>query len=283
MTGDAGSLTESAGGLHCRAIKPLIGSEVQDGKDALLGGAHAQEIRDLLEQRGVLVFPKIGFSDMEQIAFTKTLGDYKADMPDGSVTTISLDPAVAANADFTRTSFFWHFDGFMNDVPIRASIMSARVLSPTGGNTEFCNTYAAYDALPDERKRQIEGLQAVHAHAGAHMSLEPEPSYERFQQWQQIPRNTLPLVWKHRSGRKSLVIGNTVVNIIGMDPLDGLELLVWLRDWATQDRFAYSHDWSVGDAVIWDNTGTLHRVMPYPPDSGRLMHRTKLAGEESIV
>lgn len=269
--------------LSWREIKPLIGAEIMADKASLLGGAHAVQIRELLEERGVLVFPGAELEDEEQIAFTRSLGEYAPDLADGSVTPISIDPRVSSSADFTRTSFFWHFDGYMNDVPIRASIMSARVLSQTGGKTEFCNTYAAYDALPDERKRQLEGLQAVHAHAAAHLSLEPEPSFERFSQWQKIPSNTLPLVWTHRSGRKSLVVGNTAVNIVGMDPLEGLELLVWLRDWATQDQFSYSHDWILGDMVMWDNTGTLHRVTPYPADSGRLMHRTKLAGEEPFA
>jgi alpha-ketoglutarate-dependent taurine dioxygenase len=168
----------------------------------------------------------------------------------------------------------------MSEVPILASILCAEVLAPEGGDTEFANTYAAYEALPEDRKRQLEGLRAVHAMAGAQMSVEPEPSYARFRQWLEVRRGDLPLVWKHRSGRKSLVIGNTALNVIGIDPLDGMDLLVWLRDWATQDRFRYVHKWSVGDAVMWDNTGTLHRATPYDPNSGRLLRRTKLAGEE---
>ena len=166
---------------------------------------------------------------------------------------------------------------------LRASIMCAKALSPTGGETQFCNTYAAYEALPEERKAQLEGLCAVHALAAAQRALDPEPSYETFQQWLKVRRNTLPLVWKHRSGRKSLVIGNTAVNVVGIDPLEGLELLVWLRDWATQERFRYGHAWRLGDAVMWDNTGSLHRAMPYDPDCGRMLHRTKLEGEEPVA
>jgi alpha-ketoglutarate-dependent taurine dioxygenase len=79
------------------------------------------------------------------------------------------------------------------------------------------------------------------------------------------------------------VVGNTAVNIIGIDPLEGLDLLVWLRDWATREEFRYSHEWSTGDAVLWDNTGTLHRATPYPENSGRVMRRTKLAGEEPFA
>lgn len=266
--------------LAYREIKPEIGAEVLATKQALLGGEHAADIRELLERRGVLVFPRVDFSEQELIAFTHTLGTFAPDRGENEVTPISIDPRGGSSADYTRASFFWHFDGYMNPVPILGSILCAKVLSPTGGETEFCNTYAAYEALPEDRKRQLEGLQAVHALAGAQRAVDPEPSYETFRQWLKVRRNTLPLVWKHRSGRKSLVIGNTAVNVVGMDPLDGLELLVWLRDWATQERFHYAHSWSLGDAVLWDNTGTLHRVRPYPADSGRLMMRTKIAGEE---
>ncbi len=266
--------------LVCHALKPLIGGVIDAGKNALLGGEHAEEMRVLLERLGVLIFPRINFTDQEQIAFTQTLGRYEPDRTDGAATEISIDPSAGDSAEYTKSSFFWHFDGYMNEAPILGSMLSCVRSSPTGGNTEFCNTYAAWEALPVERKAALEGLRAVHALAGAQLSVEPEPSYATFSKWLKVRHRTLPLVWTHRSGRKSLVIGNTAVNVIGMQPLDGLELLVWLRDWATQERFTYSHSWSVGDAVLWDNTGTLHRATPYAPDSGRLMRRTKLAGEE---
>ena len=269
--------------LSYRTIKPDIGAIVLAGKEALLGGAHAAEIRTLLEERGVLVFPQVHFSSEEQIAFTKTLGRFESDRGDGEATDISIDPAGGRSAQYTKSSFFWHFDGYFNDVPILASILTCVAAAPTGGDTEFCNTYAAWEALPGERKAQLEPLRAVHALAGAQLSIEPEPSYATFSEWLKVRSNILPLVWTHRSGRKSLVIGNTAVNVVGIDPLEGLELLVWLRDWATRERFSYCHRWSVGDAVLWDNTGTLHRATPYPPDCGRLMRRTKLAGEEPFA
>ncbi len=272
-----------AGTLASRAIKPLIGAEVLADKAALLGGEHAAEIRELLEARGVLVFPGTHFDDAEHIMFTGTLGAYEPDKPDGEVTPISIDPDGGSSAQYTRASFFWHFDGYFNQVPVLASIMRPLVLSETGGETEFCNTYAAWEELPEARKAQLEGLRAVHALAAAQLAVEPEPDYATFQQWQGVKSNVLPLVWRHRSGRKSLVIGNTAVGIVGMDPLESLELLVFLRDWATQERFTYSHGWSPGDLVMWDNTGTLHRATPYPPESGRRMARTKLAGEEPFT
>jgi alpha-ketoglutarate-dependent taurine dioxygenase len=264
-------------------ISKSIGSRIWHDKAALLEGEFAREIRSLLEVRGVLVFPKVSFTEDEQIAFTSTLGSYVPDQADGGTTDITIDPSAGRAAEYTKSAFFWHFDGYMNDAPILGSMLCCVAPAPSGGRTEFANTYAAWEALPDKRKQQIEGLNAVHAMAGAQLSVDPEPSYETFTEWQKVRHRALPLVWTHRSGRKSLVVGNTAVNIIGIDPLEGLDLLVWLRDWATREEFRYSHEWSTGDAVLWDNTGTLHRATPYPENSGRVMRRTKLAGEEPFA
>ncbi len=268
--------------LQFRDVKPEIGAEILADKAALLSGAHAAELRDLLERKGVLVFPRVHFTDEEQIVFTKTLGIFAPESRSGDIYKVTLDERQTATAEYLKGSFFWHFDGAMNAVPIRASILSSKVVAPTGGNTEFANTYAAYEALPENRKKQIEGLRAVFAATATQMCHTPEPSYAEFMKWRALGRVELPLVWNHASGRKSLVIGNYAVNVLGMDPLDGIELLVYLRDWATQDRFHYSHKWAVGDTVMWDNTGTLHRAMPYPLDCGRMLHRTKLQGEEPL-
>ena len=96
------------------------------------------------------------------------------------------------------------------------------------------------------------------------------------------PDTTHRLVWKHKPGRKSLVIGCHADHILGMDRDESDALLQELIDWATQPRFVYRHEWTVGDLLIWDNTGVLHRAEPYPLDSGRVMHRCTLAGEEAF-
>ena len=96
------------------------------------------------------------------------------------------------------------------------------------------------------------------------------------------PQRVHPLVWTHRSGRKSLVLGVTTSHVEGMDEAEGRQLLASLLDHATAPDRVYSHQWEVGDLVIWDNRGTLHRVTPYPEDSGRLMHRVTLVGDEPI-
>ncbi|MGK2909542.1 MAG: TauD/TfdA dioxygenase family protein [Sphingobium sp.] len=171
----------------------------------------------------------------------------------------------------------------MGDVPIFASLMSSRKLSDTGGQTEFSNTYAAYDDLPEAEKVALEKLKVVHMFEVAQRYVQPEPSYDLLKAWQQFQPNVLPLVWTHRSGRKSLVLGSTASHVEGMDLREGWALLTRLRDYATQPQFVYRHEWTLGDLVIWDNTGTMHRALAYAMDNGRMMHRTNLAGEESFA
>jgi len=269
--------------LKAADISRFIGSKVGLDKQALLSGVHSGDLRELLERRGVLVFPRIDFTDDEQVAFTKTLGTFAPELFGEEIYKISLDTNVNARADYLKGSLYWHVDGTMNKVPILASLLSAKVLSPTGGNTEFCNTYAAWDELPAEEKIKLEGLRVMHSAWTSLFYYDPEPSLAKTQELMAIGEQELPLVWKHRSGRKSLVLGCTAHHVIGMSARESTELLVRLREWATQPRFSYSHQWTVGDLVMWDNTGTMHRATPYPPDCGRMLHRTKLMGEEPFT
>jgi alpha-ketoglutarate-dependent taurine dioxygenase len=269
--------------LTTRDLTPRIATEIRADKATLLGGAHAASIRQLLEQRGVLVFPKINFTDEEQIAFTETLGTFAPEMRGDKVYKVTLDTKINEQADYLKGSFYWHIDGTMNSVPILASLLSSRVLSASGGDTDFCNTYAAYDDLPDEEKQQYATLRVMHSAWNTLFYYEPEPKIETLRGMMRIGDRELPLVWTHRSGRKSLVLGCTARHIVDMDFKKSVEILVKLRDWATQPQFSYRHKWSVGDLVIWDNTGTMHRATPYDPNCGRLLHRTKLEGEEAFA
>ena len=270
--------------LKTRDLKPRIGTEVLADKAALLSGQHADALRELLEQRGVLVFPRIGLSDDEQIAFTQTLGTFAPERSGEKLYSVTLDTTVNAQADYLKGSLYWHIDGTMNDVPIRASLLTSKVLpSDGGGDTEFCNTYAAYDGLSDEDKAELHGLTAMHSAWNTLFYFDPEPDLAHLRSMMRIGDKELPLVWRHHSGRKSLVLGCTARHIVGMDYVKSAELLVRLREWSTRPDFVYRHQWSVGDLVIWDNTGTMHRAMPYNPDSGRLLVRTKLEGEEPFA
>jgi alpha-ketoglutarate-dependent taurine dioxygenase len=230
----------------------------------------------------VVIFPEINLTDEEQVEFTKTIGIHAPENEAG-VFKVTLDSTENDVADYLRSGFFWHLDGTMDKLPIRASILSARRLSPVGGQTEWANTYAAYEALPDEDKRAIAHLTARHTLEAHHSSIYPEPSYAQLVEWRQHPSRTLPLVWNHKSGRKSLIVGNSVGFIEDMDRDESRLLLAKLRDHTTQPQFVYRHEWKVGDMVMWDNCGTIHRAIRYPADSGRMMHRTKIKGEEAFA
>ena len=269
--------------LSHEQLKPKIGSRILNSKKELLSGALSGELRELIEQRGVLVFPEIHFTDEEQIAFTKTLGTFLPEIQGEEIYKISLDKSLnRKSTEYLKGSLFWHIDGTMNKVPIGAAILSSKVLPTWGGNTEFCNTYAAYDALPEEKKQQIDKLRVVHSMWNSQLYHTPEPTSAQLEEWMAMGEVELPIVWKHRSGRKSLVLGCTAQYVVGLEPKESAKLLHGLREWATSAPFHYAHVWKVGDAVMWDNTGTMHRAMPYDPDCGRLLHRTKTAGVEPI-
>lgn len=266
-------------------LTPRIGAEIRTDRATLLDGARAQDIRDALEARGVLCFRGVALDDEEQLAFAATLGEI---LPQGrnGIFTVSMDAKANPSpeiAEYQRGAVFWHFDTATSAVPTRASILGARTLSETGGETEFANTYAAYDDLPDDEKAYFATLRVVHSTEAAQRLVNPWPTYAKLQQWQSIPTAEHPLVWTHRSGRKSLVLGATASHIVGMGLDEGRALLCRLAEWATQPHYVYRHTWAPGDLVMWDNTGTLHRVTPYPEDSGRRMHRTTLVGEEPLA
>jgi alpha-ketoglutarate-dependent taurine dioxygenase len=265
-------------------IKPNIGSRVLNGKQDLLSGRVATELRELLEQRGVLVFPEIHFSDEEQVAFTKTLGTFQPERMSGDIFKVTLDTKENPHsAEYLKGSLYWHLDGTMNPVPILASLLASKKLPSWGGNTGFCNTYAAWELLPTERQAELDGLRVMHSAWASLFYHEPEPSLAKLKDMQAIGERELPLVWKHRSGRKSLVLGCTAHHVIGVDAARSSQILVGLREWATSEQFSYSHEWKVGDLVMWDNTGTIHRAEAYDLASGRMLHRTKLAGEEPFA
>lgn len=273
--------------LRHEPLRPKIGSSVLNSKAELLAGSLGPAIRTLLEERGVLVFKQINFTDDEQVAFTKTLGEFAPErMGDGeNVSKITLDiKENPAAAEYLKGSLYWHIDGTMNDVPILASLLSCKVRAPKGtGNTGFCNTYAAWDALPDDRKAELEPLRAIHGVWPTVFYYDPEPSVAKLRGMKTVGENELPLVWNHRSGRKSLVIGCTTLQILGKTPFESAEIIHGLREWSTQEEFSYSHEWDEGDLVMWDNTGTMHRAEAYDLTCGRMMHRTKLKGEEPFA
>ena len=263
-------------------LAPKIGSEIRTDLDTLLSGREASTIREVLEQRGVVFFRGLDIGDEQQVAIAETLGTLVANEGQGGINKISLDEKVNQRAKYLQGSMFWHFDGSLQPLPNLATLLRAVQLSETGGQTEFCNTYAAYEDLPEADKEAIAELRVVHSAERSQYYVTPEMSYDEVAFWQKSPTKACPIVWTHQSGRKSLLLGATSDYVIGLPVEESRALLARLRDCATQPQYVYQHQWQPGDLLIWDNTGTMHRVLPYAVDSGRLMHRTILAGEEPL-
>lgn len=248
----------------------------------------AEQCRELLNRHGVVVYREAHISDADLVTFSRALGEVvvaKAgahpDYPE--ISPVSLDPAKSHLAGLRRSTIFWHADGLMDVLPQKATLLTARDVADDGGDTEFANTYAAYDALTEARKAELAAYRVVHSVAASQLLLNPNPSPEERAAWNRAPSREHPLVWRHRDGRHSLLIGATAGEIVGMTPEDGRALLDELLVWTTQPQFVLRHQWTVGDLVVWDNTGMLHRAIPYEPTSPRLMHRTTLVGEEEIA
>ena len=222
---------------------------------------------EALEENGVLVFRQLHLDDETQVRFSKRLDDVgKAEpAPPPSIYTVSLDPTKSHTAEYLRGTFDWHIDGAQDEVPTKATMLSAVVLSTAGGETEFASTYAAYDDLSADEKERFESVRVLHSFEASQRLVNPDPSPEELARWREKPDREHPLVWWHRSGRKSLVIGATADHVVGMDMRGGRALLADLMARATGPDRVYRHEWSVGDLVIWDNTGVMHRVQPYDP------------------
>ncbi len=273
---------KSAAFVGERKLTPRIGSELVVDKEVLLGGAVSANVRLILQERGVVCFRRLGLTDEEQVRFARTIGNVE-DEGENFVFDVSLDPRQNPEAaEYLKSSVFWHFDGSSVDVPNFGCLLSARRLASSGGSTEFCNTYAAYEDLPPSNQAHCETLRVVHSIESMQRLVTSWPTYSQLVKWQAFEEKTHPLVWTHESVRKSLVIGASASHVEGMGIAEGRALLCRLAEWATQPRYVYRHDWQLGDLIIWDNTGTMHRVMPYSADSGRLMKRTKLRGEEHL-
>ena len=273
--------------LQAIDLTPRVGSEFRIDRDVLLSGAQALQIRDLLVQRGVIIARGLHLSDDEQRALARTLGDLrlgtvKKEGEEGLMK-VTFDKKINPEyAQFFFGSQLWHMDGTYEEVPPFATLLTPRVLSETGGQTEFCNTYAAYEDLSEADKALIDGLQVIHTMQAALFPGKPDCSVEEFALWSSYPNRAHPLVWHHKSGRKSLVLSTSGSYIVGMHPAQSRDLLTRLMAHTAQPQYLYRHTWQMGDLLIWDNTGTMHRVLPFPDDSGRQLHRFTLNGEEAV-
>ena len=275
-----------------KPITPSIGAHVYVAAEDITKDGVPDQIFEALNTYNVLVFPEINLGDDQFIALTGELGDMQAATvtADGSepsskgVYRIALDKNDKTQLDYVKGNNFWHMDGTSYNIPGKGTLLKCENPPSEGGETDFANLFAAYEALPQERKQQLEGMRVQHCLAAVGKRFYEQPTEDDFARWNAIfPLTEHPLVWHQQNGRTSLLIGSTAESIVGLPGEEGAQLLEDLLEWCTQDQFTYRHSWKKGDLVIFNNPGLLHRSRPYTESAGRVMHRTTLKGYEAIA
>jgi alpha-ketoglutarate-dependent 2,4-dichlorophenoxyacetate dioxygenase len=228
----------------------------------------------------VLVFPAQQLTPSQHVDFAQVFGplepninsyqdEIKRERIDNRISDVSnLDQdneILKANSRKRLSSLanrLWHTDSIFRHVPARASLLYARSVAPIGGHTEFADMRAAWDALPDETRRRIDGMVVEHSifHSRAKLGFTDYSDRERaaLPPARQVIVRTIP-----ETGRRALYIASHAVRVIGLPEGESSRLLEELMAHATQRRFVYTHRWRLNDLVMWDNRCTMHRGTEY--------------------
>lgn len=255
-------------------------------------------IDDAMDRFAVLVFRGQPLDQDQQIAFASRFGTLDAGLkklnpnaPDRfkyremiDISNVKPDGSLhAANDRKTLSNFanqLWHSDSSFQQPAGKYSMLSAVVVPPKGGQTEYADLRAAWDALPADLKAEIEGLHSVHAALHSRMWLGDTPSEAELAK---MPPVQWPLVRIHPgSKRKVLWVGVHATHIVEKTLAEGRMLLAELLEHATQREFVYRHEWQVGDFVIWDNRATVHRGRRYDLNARRELRRTTTNDMDSL-
>jgi alpha-ketoglutarate-dependent 2,4-dichlorophenoxyacetate dioxygenase len=272
-------------GISTRQLHPVFVGEIT-GADLSrpLDPATRDEIERAMDRYAVCVLPNQRLDDDRQTAFASLYGalevsplTHKQDggplapprIQNRNIFDVSnLDesgnilPLDDQRRAYRQGNELWHTDSSFRQKSAMWSMLHARVIPPNGADTEFADTRAAYDALPEAIKKKIENLVAEHSiwHSRARLGGYTPTEQER----KDRPPALHPLVRRHPgSGRKALYIASHASQILGWPVDEGRALLAELLEFATQPRFVYAHKWRLGDLVIWDNRCTLHRATPF--------------------
>jgi alpha-ketoglutarate-dependent 2,4-dichlorophenoxyacetate dioxygenase len=253
-----------------------------------------------IDRHAVLVFPDQRIDDAQQIAFSLRLGplegaakavlkEKRRDLPREIVDVSNIDEkdglfgATDRRRLYSLGNQLWHTDASFRRIPARYSMLSARIIPPAGGETEFADLRAAWDALPEAMRRRVDGLVAEHSiwHSRAKVGLTAVDDEEKAQ----LPPVPQTLVRTHPgSKRRTLYLAAHAFRIEGLSDAEGAALIDELMRFATEPRFVYTHRWTVGDLVMWDNRCTMHRGRPYDDTTHRReMHRTTVRDHASTL
>jgi len=287
--------------ISIRPLHPLLGAEVA-GVDLRrpLDAADVAAIEAGMDRHAVLVFHDQPLSDEQQVAFSRNFGtiepavnsnvikpeERRLSVELADISNLDRDQRVLARDDrrrmFNLGNELWHSDSSFRAVPAKYSLLSARAIPSKGGNTEFADMRAAYDALDDETKAEVEDLICEHSLIYSRSLLGfadfDEEEKAAFAPVRQRLVRTHPV-----TGRKSLFLASHAGTIVGWPMPEARAFLRDLVEHATQRQFVYVHQWRQYDLVMWDNRQTMHRARRYKSDEVRDMRRTTIAGDGPTV
>ena len=283
--------------VSTRQIGPCFAAEVE-GVDMIkpLSAEDVAAIHAGMDRYAVLVFHDQQIDDAQQLAFTRSLGDIEhaigtslrapeeLRLPTTFADVSNLDKNDRTFARDDRRRLFglgnrlWHSDSSFKVTPAKYSLLHACSIPSKGGNTEFADMRAGYDALDDETRAEVEGLICEHSQIFSRQQLGftdfTDDERERFKPVRQCLVRTHPV-----TKRRSLYLSSHAGGILGWPVPEARAFLRDLVEHATQRQFVYAHKWRVGDLVMWDNRQTMHRARPFPAHEPRDMRRTTLAGD----
>jgi len=275
------------------AVHPCLGAEVAgvDLARPLADDAFAR-IAAAFDEHSVLVFRGQHLTDEQQMAFSVRFGPLETtvrtmgneDRPGAHIVDLSNTdehgrpmPRTDRRMLYHSGNQLWHSDSSFKPVPAHSSALSARVIPPEGGETEFASMRVAYEALPDDLRRQVDGKVVVHSFGFSRSLIDPGIGTEVGREYPPV-RHALVRA-NPANGRKAVYVGSHAWFVEGMSIDDSRILIARLLEITTRPDRVYRHTWSVGDLVMWDNRCVLHRGRPW--DSARyqrVMHRTTVAG-----
>lgn len=254
-----------------------------------LGDVDREAILDAFRTHPVIVFRNQRLTKQQQYDFTLNFGEIEGlhvgrHLDGDRYTAVhqvsNLNQDGRPSDDLRdRGNYFWHSDKSYHDIPSLLTMLHAVELPPAGGETQFANTAAAWDALDEATQERIRHLRAVHSWEASRIQSNSTPATEA--QKAERPPVAHPLVRRHPdNGRLALYLGNHASHIADLPLEEGRALLRDLLRHATQARFVYSHAWQPGDLVLWDNRCLVHRAFPHPDMAAhrRILHRTVVKG-----
>ena len=280
--------------LSVRQLHPVFVGEVGgiDLREALDQDA-VDALNAAINQHGVLVFHGQFITDEQQMAFSRNFGELETtvrayrkdfvprlDLHVADISNLDERNQVLPGDDRRRLNALgnrlWHSDSSFKRIPARFSLLSARVIPSEGGETQFADMRAAWDALPDRMKARLEGLICEHTQLFSRGRI----GFTDYAEEERAKMAPVPqvLVRTHPgSGRKSLFLSSHAGAIRGMEVPEARVLLMDLMEHATQREFVYTHRWQAGDLVMWDNRCTMHRAREYDETEVRDLHRTTVS------